>query len=268
MPAEKLHARDAEDLPEPLCFHLQRSRRGRGTGSRLGERRGHRGVEPHVPLDLLQHLVDVSVQDADRPEPLEEPERLFAVVGTPSPVGVNRPQRDVREDDDRCAARKPPHVVLEPGELLRPQTAEAARLEIEHVDQPDEMRPTVVEAVPPRALGAFAVAVEVALAIVGQNVVLARDVKHPLGLDPPNDLVRRIELARLRELADVACVKDERRPVGQGVDPFDRRLERRGDVGVRFLAEADVAVADLGEEELALEGARAQLPKGAQAHRR
>ena len=68
-------------------------------------------------------------------------------------------------------------IVLEPLQLFAAQDAEAPGLEIQHVDQADEMDPFVLEAVPALALGALAVALAIALAVVGQHVVLAGHVE-------------------------------------------------------------------------------------------
>ena len=56
-------------------------------------------------------------------------------------------------------------VVFEPVELLVAEIAEAAGFQVHDVDQADEMHAVVVEAVPAGALGAFAVAVEIELAL-------------------------------------------------------------------------------------------------------
>ena len=56
-----------------------------------------------APFDLLRDLVDVPVEHGHRSEPREQLQRLGRIVGAPAPVGIDRPQRDVREDDDRRA---------------------------------------------------------------------------------------------------------------------------------------------------------------------
>src|SRR5437762_1484312 len=52
-------------------------------------------------------------------------------------------------------------------------------------------------------------------------------------------------------MREIARVQEQIRPRRQGVDFVDRRLERAGDVFIRFFAKADVAVADLREGEIA-----------------
>src|SRR5262249_42083237 len=135
-----------------------------------------------------------------------QPQRLLAVVRAPTPLRIDRPERDVCKDNDRCAGREPAHVALEPVELFLPQVAEPARLEIEHVDQADEVDAAVIEAVPSTSLRALAVPVQVTLPVVAQDIVLAGYVENAPGLDALDDLVRRIEFGGLRELADVAGV--------------------------------------------------------------
>ena len=63
-----------------------------------------------------------------------------ALSSVPQPhSGIHRPQRDVREDDDRRAALETLDVLLEPFELLVAERAEPARLEIHDVDEADEV---------------------------------------------------------------------------------------------------------------------------------
>src|SRR6266404_5923763 len=63
-------------------------------------------------------------------------------------------------------------------------------------------------------------------------------------------LVKRIEFTRLRELTQIAGMNDEIRFVGHRVDLVDCRLQSSGDVGVRWLVETDVTVADLDKAEV------------------
>jgi hypothetical protein len=51
-----------------------------------------RGVTARVP-----------VQHGDRAESLEKGQRLLTVLGAPAPLRVDRPEGDVREDNDRRA---------------------------------------------------------------------------------------------------------------------------------------------------------------------
>src|SRR5262245_46953463 len=116
--------------------------------------------------------MDVPVEHRDGPEPLQIRERAFAVLRAPSPLRVHRPEWDVREHDDGCAALETFDILLEPLELFGSERAEPARPEVDHVDQADEVSATLIEAVPPGALGPLAEACEIALPIVLEHVVL------------------------------------------------------------------------------------------------
>ena len=87
------------------------------------------------------------------PKRLTSVERAGGVVGAPAPVGVDRPQRDVGEDDDRGRGGLAFEVLGEPGELLVAERAHAAGLEVGDVDEADEMHAVLVEGVPAGALG-------------------------------------------------------------------------------------------------------------------
>jgi hypothetical protein len=45
-------------------------------------------------------------------------ERLQSVIGAPAPVGIDRPERDVGEDDDRSARGLVLEIIGEPSELV------------------------------------------------------------------------------------------------------------------------------------------------------
>ena len=100
------HVRDAEHALELFRIDLHRTRGG--CGARCGLRKGgrHRGVKRHVALHLLHDLVNVAVQHGHRSEALEETERLLGVVRAPAPLRIDGPQRHVREEHDRRAARR------------------------------------------------------------------------------------------------------------------------------------------------------------------
>src|SRR4051794_29723654 len=69
------HAGNTEQRAQLVVRDLHRTGRGRSTGRRLRERGRARGVERHIALDLLHHLVDVAVEYRDRAEALEQFER-------------------------------------------------------------------------------------------------------------------------------------------------------------------------------------------------
>ena len=60
-------------------------------------------MEGHVAFHLLHDLVDVPVQHSDGPETLQEHQGLHAVIRAPTPIGIDGPQRDMGENDDRRA---------------------------------------------------------------------------------------------------------------------------------------------------------------------
>src|SRR6185312_1252895 len=101
-------------------------------------------------------------------------------------------------------------IALEPFELLRPEIAQAARLQVEHVDERHEMDAALIEAVP-AILAHLAEALEIRPAIVDERVVLAGN-EMRVELGGIEELLRRLELFGLREMADIAGVQHHRRP--------------------------------------------------------
>ncbi len=191
----------------------------------------------------------MAVEHGHRAEPLQHRQRLGAVVGAPAPLLVDDPQRHVGEHHHRLARRTARKVLLQPAQLVGPQVAHAAALELLDVHQADEVHAGVVEAVPAVAQGSLAVAVQEGLALpLVEQVVLAGNMER---LEPrlAQDLVRVVEFLRLGELGDVAGVDDEIGLHRHGPDLGHRLAERRPRVGVRILVEADVAVAHLQEGE-------------------
>ena len=69
--------------------------------------------------------------------------------------------------------------LLEPFELLVAERAQAASFEIDDVHEADEVHAAVIEAVPARALRALAESLQVALPVVFEHVVLARERRTP-----------------------------------------------------------------------------------------
>ena len=145
---------------------------------------------------------------------------------------------------------RPFDVLLQPLELLGAEIAEAAGLEIHDVHEPDEVHALVVEAEPALASCVLAVALQVLPAVVGEHVVLARDVEDLAHLGPDQHLLKRVEFLGLREVREVARVDQEIRRDGQRLNPADGRLQGRDDVLVGVLRKPDVAVADLREDEV------------------
>src|SRR4051812_13423623 len=90
----------SEDTSQLIRGNFHWTRRRRCAGFRLRKSSGARGVERDIALDFLHGLMNMPVQDCYRTEALEIAERLRAVFSTPAPVGIDRPERDVREDND------------------------------------------------------------------------------------------------------------------------------------------------------------------------
>src|SRR5262249_10229587 len=103
---------------------------------------------------------------------------------------------------------------------------------------------------PARPLRTFPEALAILLSVVVEDIVLARHVKDLLGFAALQNLLQRVELLGFGEMRQVAGVQHERGRVGQRVDFGHRLAQRRGDVLVRLLAEADMAVADLNKAEI------------------
>src|SRR5204863_3501977 len=93
-----------EELPEFTRRHRYRTGLAdallSGRRQWVGER--HRGMQGNVSFGLLQHLMDMSVQNRDRSEWTQERHRLRGIGSAPTPGFPNRPQRNMREHHDRC----------------------------------------------------------------------------------------------------------------------------------------------------------------------
>ena len=244
-----LDACDPEQRAELLGRHRHRSGRWRIPGRGLREGGRSRGMEGHVAFDLLHDLVDVPIEHRDRAEALQEAERLQAIVRAPAPVGVDRPERDMGEDDDRRRVRFVLDIVGEPGELVGPEPSKAAGLEVDHVDEANEMNAVIVEAVPTRALGALAVTVEIGLAqALVDDVMLAGNVVNvELGLT--DQLVGIVEFVGLGEMGDIAGMDHEGRARLQRLDLADGLAKRAERIRIGRFIEADMAVADMRKGE-------------------
>src|SRR5262249_11778407 len=145
-----LHDSDArypEHAGQLLRGHFQRPGSRALARDRLRIGRGTRGMEGHVALDLLHDLVDVTIQHSDRAEAAQLLHELWGIRCSPTPRLVDGPQRHVRKHHDRRAGGATLEVVREPRELLGAERAEAAGLELQHVDKCYEVDTRVIEAV-------------------------------------------------------------------------------------------------------------------------
>ena len=128
------HDRDAgnaEHLGQLIRGHFERgrSRPCAGGGLRIGGRAGR--VERHVAFDLLNDLMDVSVQYGHRAETAQLVHELVGVTRPPAPRLIDGPQRHMGKDHDRGAVRASLQVGRHPGELVSAQRAEATGLELQ-----------------------------------------------------------------------------------------------------------------------------------------
>ena len=181
---------------------------------------------------------------------------MLRIIGAPAPILGYRPQWDVGEDDDRGGGGKALHIIGEPSQLLGPELAHAAGLEVHHIVETDEMDTFLVEGIPARALGVLAVALEIGLERhLVEVIVLARHVVH-VETHAADDLSGVVELFGLRQMGDVARMKHERRLVGKRFDLGDRLLQRAQRVRIGGLVEANVTVGNLQEGEPALRSLR------------
>src|SRR5437868_5727106 len=116
--------------------------------------------------------MNVAIQDSDRAEFLQVSESLGAVFGSPAPLGIDRPQRNVCEDHDWCAGFEVLNVIFQPFELLVTEGSQSASFEVHYVDQADEVNSLLVEAVPAGAFRTFAISFQELLSIVFEDVML------------------------------------------------------------------------------------------------
>src|SRR5512144_2253767 len=109
----------------------------------------------------------------------------------------------MREDDNRGRYRPALEVGLEPCELVVAEIAQASGLQVDDVDETDEVHAAGVEAVPPGALRAAPIALEIELLLTVDEVVLARHVMH---VEPSlrDDAIGIVEFGHLGEMGDVA----------------------------------------------------------------
>src|SRR5438270_10710849 len=108
-------------------------------------------MERHITFYFLEHLVDVTVKHSHGAKALQVSKRSFAITSPPAPLRIDRPERDVREDDNRRARSEILNVGLEPLKLLVAELTQTAGLKVQDVNQSNEVNSVFVEAVPARA---------------------------------------------------------------------------------------------------------------------
>src|ERR1700739_1190191 len=211
--ANEIDVRNAEQLAQLVVRHFHRPRRICLARLRLWESGRTRGVKRHVPLHLLHGLVDVTVENGYRTKSLQIGERLLAIVGAPAPLRIHGPQRNVCKQDDRCAALQPGNILFEPFELLVPQRAKPAGLQIHDIHEPDKMDSVAIEAMPAVTPRALAESLAEHRSVVVEYVVFSRNIKDALCLKALERLGKSVELLWLGEMGKVNGVQNEGRGV-------------------------------------------------------
>src|SRR5580693_2016506 len=202
-------------------------------------------MERDISFHLLHHLMNMAIEYRDRAEPLQVPQRLLAVRGAPAPIGIKRPQRNMREENDGRAGGARLQVLLQPLQLVVAKLAQPFLGS--DIYESYEVDTLLIKAVPASALCAFAVALQILLAIVTGRVVLAGHIEDLLRLCALQYPVHSVKLRRLRQVAQVAGVDDEFGLDHKRVDFLDSRLQRAIYIRIGWFVEADMAVADLNE---------------------
>ena len=109
------------------------------------------------------------------------------------------------------------------------------------------MHALVIETSPAVAASSLAVAFQIQLAIIREDIVFTRHIKHLARFDATKNLCHRVKFLGRRQVCQIARVQHEGRPLREGVDAVNCLLQRGRHIFVWLLAEADVAVADLHE---------------------
>src|SRR5438552_12760479 len=149
MPAlNVIHVSDSEQTAQLLGRHLHWAWSISFARRRLDKCRRESGMEGHISFDLLHGLVNVPVQHRDGSKSLQIRESLRAVVGAPSPLRINCPERDMSKDNNRSAGFEVSDIIFKPLKLVVPQRPQATSFEIHDVDQADEVDSVLVKAVP------------------------------------------------------------------------------------------------------------------------
>src|ERR1051326_2285503 len=116
-------------------------------------------------LGYLKRFGSVTVLNGA--EALEVTQRLRGIIRAPAPFRIDGPEWDMSEHNNRRAGGQIGEVVLEPFQLVAPKETKPARLQIQHINQPDKMNSPVIEAVPAVAFGVLAITFPISPAIVG-----------------------------------------------------------------------------------------------------
>ena len=164
------------------------------------------------------------VERRHRVEALDQRQQRRTIRRGPAPGQVDREQGHVAEEHQRRVRGQACKVLPDEGELLGAEDPLPLAHEAGVVDQGEEVDPFEVEAQVAAAARALAAVLPVALALIQEDGVLAGDVEDAIRFDRAQDLPGRIECADLAQVDVVACMDDEGRALGQGVDVADGRL--------------------------------------------
>lgn len=167
-----------------------------------------------VALHFLQDLVNVPVQHRNRTEALEVSKRLRAVIGTPAPLGINRPQRNVYKNKDGSAALQMLHVTFDPVKLFLPERPPSARLQVENIYQPHKVHALVIESRVAFSLRLATEPVQILFAGGGEYVVFAGNIEDFPDLCSPEHVSRRLKFGWLRPVRNIAGAHEEFRRRG------------------------------------------------------
>src|SRR6201987_5352470 len=154
-------AGNAEHLGQLIPGHLERPGSSAFAGRRLGIGCGACCVECDVAFDLLHDLMNVPVQDRNGSEAPQLVHELVRVTGPPSPRLIDGPEWHVGKDHEGRTGGTSLQVGRQPSELFSSQGAEAARLELQYIDQRDKMHASVIKAVITLVVGRLAESAEI-----------------------------------------------------------------------------------------------------------
>jgi hypothetical protein len=132
--------------------------------------------------------------------------------------------------------------------LIAAQGTEAAGFELQHVHEGDEVNAGMIEAVVALVVRGLAEATEVLAHRRIAGVVLAGHGVHLARIDPREELLGVVEFRRPGQVSDVARMNEERRSLRHRVHEIDGARERRVDIRIGILVEADVRIAQLHEQ--------------------
>jgi hypothetical protein len=141
-----------------------------------------------VPFLVLVIAMDVSLQHGYIFIGRENVHHVVAIAGKPLPFRLQIEQGPVSEDDNGSHFRKAGKVLLQPGQLLRPDLGLRSRDVIER----DEVDPAMIE----RVVG-FLEKLAVELSAVQAGVVLAWNVHHFADLHAAGNLLKLLHALRV-----------------------------------------------------------------------